>query len=102
MADGMYTLGQMQIEVHNGRCIANDTLAGSVLTLDQGVRNFAEFTGASLQMAVAAATRNPSRLVGIEDCWGTVEEGRVANITVLSDESQVIETFLAGQPMRAS
>lgn len=101
MPDGTYTLGEMQVEVHNGRCMANGTLAGSVLTLDEGVRNFAEFTGASLQTAVAAATRNPSRLVGIEDCWGTVEEGRVANITVLSCESEVIQTFLAGRPMCA-
>jgi N-acetylglucosamine-6-phosphate deacetylase len=68
-----------------------------VLTLDRGVQNLMEFTGASLKTAVSAATRNPSQLMGIYDNWGSLEAGRMANITVLSPSAEVIETFLAGQ-----
>jgi len=60
------------------------------------VQNFMKFTGANLQTAVGAASRNPSRLMGIDDNWGTLEVGRPANITVLSPSADVIETFLAG------
>jgi N-acetylglucosamine-6-phosphate deacetylase len=66
--------------------------------MDQGVRNLMEFTGSSLKTAVAAASRNPSTLMGIDDKWGTLEVGRPANITVLSQFGQVLETMLAGQP----
>jgi N-acetylglucosamine-6-phosphate deacetylase len=97
MPDGIYMLGDMEVEVRDGRCTSDGTLAGSVLTLDRGVQNLMEFTGASLKTAVSAATRNPSQLMGIYDNWGSLEAGRMANITVLSPSAEVIETFLAGQ-----
>jgi N-acetylglucosamine-6-phosphate deacetylase len=101
MPDGTYMLGDMKVEVHNGRCTSNGTLAGSVLTLDRGVQNLMEFTGASLVEAVAAASRNPSQLLGIGDDWGTIDIGRQANITVLSAAAEVIQTFLGGRAMIA-
>jgi N-acetylglucosamine-6-phosphate deacetylase len=99
MPDGEYMLGDMRVNVENGRCTSNGILAGSVLTLDRGVRNFIEFTGSSLQVAAAAASRNPSQLLGIDDSWGSLEEGRRANFTVLSSASEVTQTFLNGQPL---
>jgi N-acetylglucosamine-6-phosphate deacetylase len=96
MPDGTYMLGEMEVEVRDGRCTSNGTLAGSVLTLDRGVQNFLEFTGASLSTAVAAASHNPSQLMGIGDSWGSLDVGRKANITVLSSAAEVIQTFLSG------
>ncbi len=101
MPDGIYTLGGMEVVVHNGRATSEGTLAGSVLTLDRGVRNFIQFTGASLDTAVAAASHNPSQLMGIAERWGAIEVGREANITVLSPSADVIETFLRGCPANA-
>jgi N-acetylglucosamine-6-phosphate deacetylase len=101
MPDGTYMLGDMKVEVHDGRCTSNGTLAGSVLTLDRGVQNLISFTGANLEIAVAAASRNPSRLMGIDDNWGSLEVGRSANITVLSSTAEVIQTFLSGRSMIA-
>ena len=98
MPDGSYMLGEMEVVVSNGRCTSGGALAGSVLTLDRGVQNFMEFTGASLKTAVAATSRNPSRLMGIDDTWGSLEEGRRANITVLSPTHEIIQTFLNGRP----
>jgi|SRR5271168_560537 len=98
MPDGTYMLGDMEVEVRDGRCTSNGTLAGSVLTLDRSVQNIMEFTGASLKTAVAAASRNPSQLMGIDDDWGSLDVGAAANITVLSPSAEVIETFLAGYP----
>jgi N-acetylglucosamine-6-phosphate deacetylase len=97
MPDGTYMLGDMEVEVRDGRCTSNGTLAGSVLTLDRGVQNLMEFTGAGLGAAVAAASHNPSRLMGINDTWGSIDVGRTANITVLSPTAEVIQTFLAGR-----
>jgi N-acetylglucosamine-6-phosphate deacetylase len=96
MPDGIYMLGEIEVEVRNGRCTTNGTLAGSVLTLDRGVQNFMKFTGASLSAAVAAASHNPSQLMGIDNNWGSLDIDRMANITVLSSSAEVIQTFLAG------
>ena len=101
MPDGTYMLGDLEVEVRDGRCTSNGTLAGSVLTLDRGVQNLMEFTGADLATAAAAASRNPSQLMGISDTWGTIEVNRQANITVLSSAAEVIQTFLAGRPTMA-
>src|SRR5271170_2123568 len=95
MPDGTYMLGDMEVEVRDGRCTSDGILAGSVLTLDRGVQNLMEFTGASLKTAVDAASRNPSQLMGISEGWGTLDVGGAANITVLSPSAEVIETFLA-------
>jgi N-acetylglucosamine-6-phosphate deacetylase len=97
MPDGTYMLGDMEVEVRDGRCTSGGILAGSVLTLDRGVQNLVEFTGADLGTAVAAASHNPSQLMGIEDDWGSLDVGRIANITVLSRSAEVIQTFLAGR-----
>jgi N-acetylglucosamine-6-phosphate deacetylase len=96
MPDGTYMLGDLEVEVRDGRCTSNGTLAGSVLTLDRGVQNLVEFTGASLSAAVAAASRNPSQLMGINENWGTIDIDRQANIAVLSSTAEVVQTFLAG------
>jgi N-acetylglucosamine-6-phosphate deacetylase len=98
MPDGTYMLGDMKVEVHDGHCTSNGTLAGSVLTLDRAVKNFVEFTGAGLGTAVAGASRNPSQLIGTDDNWGSVDVGRVANIAVLSPVSLITQNFLAGRP----
>jgi len=98
MPEGTYKLGDMVVEVRDGRCTSNGRLAGSVLTLDRAVQNFMEFTGADLNAAVAAASRNPSQLVGIDDGWGSLEVGGVANIVVLSPASHAIQSFLNGRP----
>lgn len=99
MPDGNYMLGELEVRVKNGRCVVgDDTLAGSTLTLDQGMRNFAEFTGASLAQTVALATRNPARMTGFDGEIGEISVGRSADLAVLSPKNEVIETFLRGMP----
>jgi N-acetylglucosamine-6-phosphate deacetylase len=99
MPDGTYKLGELDVRVVNGKCvIGEDTLAGSTLTLDRGVRNFAEFTGASIDEISKLASRNPARMTGFEAEAGLLEVGRPANITVLSARNEVIETILRGRP----
>lgn len=98
MPDGNYRLGELEVRVKNGRCvIGENTLAGSTLTLDRAVRNYAEFTGAPLTEAVGLATRNPARMTGLDAEIGTLAPGRSADIAVLSPKSEVLETFLRGR-----
>ena len=103
MPDGSYWLGELEVRVVNGRCIIGEnTLAGSTLTLERAVRNFAEFTGATLDQVIPLATRNPARMIGLDGEVGALAAGRSADITVLSSKHEVVETFLRGEPRAVS
>lgn len=98
MPDGNYRLGELDVRVKDGKCIiGEDTLAGSTLTMDRAVRNFAEFTGMEFGVATALATRNPARMTGLDSQVGALEAGRAADLTVLSPRGEVVETILRGQ-----
>ncbi len=65
--DGTYTLGDFEVVVKDGVCLAGETLAGSVLTMDKAVANVQKFTGTSLGAAVRLASRNPARMMGMAE-----------------------------------
>src|SRR5580658_1571258 len=65
MPDGRYRLGSFEVDVRDGRCMADGKLAGSVLTMDRAVRNLARFAEWDLAQAVASASRNPARVARI-------------------------------------
>ena len=99
MPDGVYKLGELDVRVKDGKCILDEnTLAGSTLTLDRGVRNFAAFTDAGIDVVSRLASRNPARMMGLESEVGALAVGRAADITVLTAQHEVVETFLQGQP----
>lgn len=99
MSDGAYMLGRLCVEVADGKCMNNGVLAGSVLTMDRAVRNFAAFTGAPIGSAIALATRNPARMTGFESSIGMLATGRRADIAVLSAKGEVVAMVLNGRFM---
>jgi N-acetylglucosamine-6-phosphate deacetylase len=97
MPDGKYQLGPIEVDVKDGRCTANNSLAGSVLTMDRAVRNVTQFSNWSLRDAVRAATLNPSSAVRMNDLYGTLKPGARADFAVLSPEGNVLKTIVGGQ-----
>ena len=83
-----------------GRCAGwiTGVLAGSVLAMDQAVRNFALFTGAGIATSAQCAGRNPARLMSLEQQWGCVEEGREANFVALAPDGSSYTVARAGRP----
>jgi N-acetylglucosamine-6-phosphate deacetylase len=97
MPDGVYSLGDLEVQVSNGRCEYQGKLAGSVLTLDRAVRNVMSFAGWQLQQAVRLATLNPAQRLGISDQRGLLATGRRADLVVLTPEGQVAHTIIGGE-----
>lgn len=98
MPDGNYRLGELEVRVKDGKCvIGEDTLAGSTLTMDRAVRNFAEFTCQGFDKVALLATRNPARMTGFDSQVGALETGRTADLTVLSPKGEIVDTILRGQ-----
>lgn len=94
--DGTFPLGGLEVTVAAGRCSAGGHLAGSVLTLDQAVRNVMRFAGWTLGAAVRLASANPARLLGLER-KGRLNPGADADLAVLSPAGKVLATYVAGQ-----
>lgn len=76
--------------------MADGTLAGSALTLDVALRNFAAATGRPIEELWAAASHNPARALGIEDHKGTIEVGMDADLTLLHPTGEVVLTVAEG------
>ena len=74
-----------------------DTLAGSVLTMDQAVRNVMAFAGWSLADAVRLATLNPAKVAGIEQQAGQLVPGAWADMVVLTASGEVRQTMVRGR-----
>ena len=94
MPDGKYMLGNLEVEVANGVCTYQGTLAGSVLTLDRAVMNFAAFTGCGLAAAARMASYNPAQMLGLD--IGFLAAGSEASFNVLAADGALVATALRG------
>jgi N-acetylglucosamine-6-phosphate deacetylase len=95
MPDGRYHLGSLEVDVKDGRCMADGRLAGSVLTMDRAVRNLARFAGWNLAQAVSAASRNPAAVARLTN-KGILAAGSDADFVVLNPVGEVLRTFVGG------
>ena len=92
---GMYELGGRPVRLRDGAVrLPDGTLAGSVLTMDEAVRNLVA-GGADWPDAVYAASTAPARLLGRDDL-GRLGPGSPAHLAVLDDELRVRRTLVGG------
>jgi N-acetylglucosamine-6-phosphate deacetylase len=96
LGDGTYRLGLRGVTVSGAEVRLEDgTLAGSVLAMDQALRNLVA-AGATVAEAVHAAARAPALLAGRADL-GRLGAGAPADVAVLDDELRVTRTLVAGR-----
>lgn len=98
MPDGEYTLGGQKIIVNGIECLLEDgTIAGSVLKLNDAVKNVYKNTEMPLWQVVAAASLNPARAIGADDRKGSLEIGKDADIIICDSEFNVMKTIIGGK-----
>ena len=96
MPPGRYKLSDRAVIVDaTSARLADGTLAGSILTLDQAVRNAVEFTGCSVAEALTMATATPAHVLGLER-QGRIAPGCDADLVVLDESLYVTQTFVKG------
>jgi N-acetylglucosamine-6-phosphate deacetylase len=94
---GTYGLGGQEVTVDaDSARLADGTLAGSVVTMDQAVRNVVDWSIASLPEALHMATAVPARVIG-EGERGVIRAGAHADLTIWSDDLTVRETIVGGE-----
>lgn len=97
LAPGAYELGG-RTTLLDGRTsrLTDGTIAGSVITLDQAVRNMVRAVGVPPHEALAMASDVPARSLGLADL-GRVAPGYLADLVVLSRDLEVRATFVGGR-----
>lgn len=96
-ADGDYVLGTLPVYVVDGVArLDSGQIAGSTLTQNRAVQVAVHQVGVSLPQAVASATLAPARALGIDDKFGGLEVGKVADAVLLRRDLSVERVWLAG------
>ncbi len=97
MPDGEWELGGQPVFVKNGEArLAAGNLAGSVLKMNNAVKNIMNFTGATLEEAVQYASLNPALNLGIEDQYGSIKVGKNASFAIVDEDFNVVATIKNG------
>lgn len=101
MPDGQYHLGSQTVtKCLGGVRLADGTLAGSVLTMDQALRNLVSI-GIPLHEASRHVSTNPADYLG-ETERGRLQCGAFADVVVLSPKLQLTHAFIEGESIELS
>lgn len=97
LPDGQYTLGGQPIFVRGIECrLADGTIAGSVLKLNDAVKNLRDHAGLPMLDAVHAASLNAANCIGAGQRKGSIKAGKDADIIIMDENCQVSAAFVRG------
>ena len=97
MPDGEYRLGRHLVrKCASGVRLADGTLAGSTLTMDQALRNLVEALGLSLREASLRVSTHAAQYLGLAD-RGVLAVGASADIVVLDAQLRLRQAIVEGQ-----
>jgi N-acetylglucosamine-6-phosphate deacetylase len=92
-----YFAGQPAQLIHGAARLADGTITGSVLTMDQALRNLRQMTEVSLQEAVRMLTLNPARAARAAQCKGRLKTGYDADMLLFDQSLTLQATFCQGR-----
>ena len=96
MKCGTYDLGGRKVTVEGNKATLEDgTLAGSVLKLNDALKNMTTGTSMTLVEAVNAVTKTPAQKLGLKK--GELKEGYDADIVIFDEKFSIISTIVAGE-----
>lgn len=74
-------------------------ISGSKLTMDQACKNLMTHTNCGIAQAFLLASRNPARVLGLDNEIGTIAVGKKANLVFIDDKFRVQQVLLEGDPI---
>jgi N-acetylglucosamine-6-phosphate deacetylase len=98
MSEGEYTVDDRTMIVKEGSCrLADGTLAGSIIRMNQAVANFKNATGESLDDIWQATSLNAARAIGVADRKGSITRNKDADLILVDDDINVQLTMVEGR-----
>jgi N-acetylglucosamine-6-phosphate deacetylase len=97
LTEGEYELGGQKVTVSDGKCLLDSgTIAGSVLKLNEGLKNFHENVKEGLEQVLPIVTMNQAKYLGLDHQIGSLEEDKQADIVIMNDQFEIIKTIVKG------
>ncbi len=97
MPDGEYDLGGQTFFLNGIKCLlADGTIAGSVLRMNDAVLNFKNNTSLAMHEVVNAASLNPATAIGVNDKKGSIEVGKDADLVIFDENIRICKTIIGG------
>ena len=98
MPDGQYTLGGLDVKVVGrlATLVSDGAIAGSATNLMDCMRTVVKKMGIPLETAVACATINPAKSLGVEEEYGSIEKGKKADIVLLDSNLELTAVIKDG------
>jgi len=97
-ASGPLTLlGKEVIVIDGAPRLADGTLAGSILTPIQALKNLVRLAGVPLHAAVRMLTLTPATVIGLEHAKGSIAPGKDADLAILDENLDVQAVVLSGR-----
>lgn len=100
--EGEYEISGAKYIVKNGHCVNEfGTIAGSILTLFEGMKNFMKFCNIPLIHALKYATINPAKMVNA-DFIGKIEKGYQADFIVINnpDAPKILDVYVGANKIQ--
>ncbi len=98
MPNGVYDLGGQEVILKGKEArLPDGTLAGSVLRMNEAVKNAVLLGGASREEALDMASYNPALRLGLAEEYGSIAVGKRADLTILDDDYEVLMTVVGGE-----
>jgi len=98
MRPGHYSLGGQEVIVDETSArLKNGVLAGSILKLNEGVKNFNDHIDEAINTAVNMASLYPARLIGEEKTLGSIEKGKKADLLIFNENIEIQTTIKNGK-----
>ncbi|HEY8422552.1 MAG TPA: N-acetylglucosamine-6-phosphate deacetylase [Thermoclostridium sp.] len=99
LPEGVYDISNVRVSLDEhgtARNFGTDTIAGSSLKMNEGIRLLVNRASVPMENAILAATLNPAKALGIENQKGQIKYGNDADIVVLDAGFDVIATYCMG------
>ena len=96
MREGTYNLGGQEVRVRGKHAMLSDgTLAGSVLQMNEALKNMVMHTEMTLPETVYSVTQAPARKLGLSK--GELKSGYDADLVIFDEDFSIISTIVAGE-----
>lgn len=99
LTDGEYTLGGQAVKVVGklATLVSDGAIAGSCTNLMDCIRTAVKEMGISLESAVACATMNAAKSVGLYDTYGSITIGKAGNVVLLNKDLSLKAVIINGK-----